>query len=249
MRLIDPWGEGCPRFPLSEGGRDIYPDGYFELREEHEDGASLAFLLEAETGSRNPADVLKKINAQARRLGEMRRNLASHVQAEAEGRMREFVPSAHKEMFEDLFERLRLAVTPIFDFQGLYPVLIVYPTAAMAERAHAYALRAIEKERGELADYLRLRGDLAPLGVDAGWFFAVTSLEDAAARGPLEDIYRLLAPFEGRRSTSLEGIWDAYETCLDIQAGQKIGDPERWFHENASEELLRKRQEYHDLFR
>ncbi len=246
MRLVDAWAEGCPLFPLAEGAREIHPDGYFELREE---GASLGFLLEAETGSRNFVDVLEKVDAQARRLWDSRRVLESRVRAEAEGRMRELVPIAHESLFEDLFERLHPAVTPVFDFEGLYPVLIVYPTAAMADRMHAYAQRAIEGKRGELAGYLRLRDDLASLGVGPGWFFALTSLEDAEARGPLGDIYRLLAPYGGRRSTSLGGIWDAYERCLDVQEGQGIDDPERWFHENASEELLRKRQEYRDLFR
>jgi len=249
VRLIDPWAEGCPRFPLTEGARDIHPDGYFELREGREDGASLAFIIEAETGSRNLADVLRKINAQAQRLWELRRALASRVRGDAEARMREFVPGAHPRMFDDLFAKLRPAVTPVFDFDGLCPTLIVYPTVAMAERMHAYALGALETQRGELADYLRLRDELKPLGVDAGWFFAITSLEDAEARGPLEGIYRLLARYEGRRSVSLEGIWDAYERCLDVQEGQRIGDPERWFHENASEELLRRLEEYREYSR
>jgi len=248
VRVADLWAENCLRFPL-RGTREIHPDGYFELREEREDGASLAFLIEAETGSRTSVDVLKKINAQAQRLWEMRRTLASRVHGEAEGRMQELVPGAHEAMFEDLFARLRPAVTPVFDFEGLYPVLIVYPTVAMAERMHAYATKAIEKERDELADYLRLREDLAPLGVDAGWFFAVTSLEDAQTRGPLKDIYRLLAPYEGRRSVSLDGIWDAYERCLDIQEAQRIDDPERWFYENASGELIRRQQEYREYLR
>ena len=248
MKLADLWAENCPRFPL-KGAREIHPDGYFELCEEREDGASFAFLIEAETGSRTFVDVLKKINAQAQRLWGMRRALASRVCGEAEGRMREFVPGAHEAVFDDLFARLRPAVTPVFDFEGLYPVLIVYPTIAMAERMHAYATKAIEKERGELADFLRLREDLVPLGVDAGWFFAVTSLEDAQTRGPLGDIYRLLAPYEGRRSVSLERIWDVYERCLDIQEAQRIDDPERWFDENASEELLRLQEEYRGYLR
>jgi len=118
VRLVDAWAEGCPLFPLAEGAREIHPDGYFELREE---GASLAFLIEAETGTRNFADVLGKIDAQARRLWEMRRALGSRVHEKAEGLLRELVPVAHESLFEGLFAKLRPEVTPVFDFGGLYP--------------------------------------------------------------------------------------------------------------------------------
>ncbi len=246
MRLVDPWGEGFPRFPLSDGTRSIFPDGYFELRR---GGSSFQVVIETETGSRTPKDVLKKIDVQATRAWEGRHAVGSRRYAEQRDGLKAMAPSAHDDLFGDLFDELHEALTPVFDFDGFCSLLILCPTTAMAERLHRYVLKAIERARPELKGYLRLDRELAPLGVELGWFFAIASLEEAEARGPLEPINRLLAPYEGHHSASLEEIWEAYERCKIVESGRRIGDLARWFHEHAPEELLRKRQEYHDLFR
>lgn len=168
------WGESYSGFPLAGGIRKCEPDGACKVVWEDDDGElAQGFWVEAETKGRRE-EVLEKINVYASRWLEFRTGKLG----EKTRHFQKFYGWNEQRAGEEAVGGVSIG------FEGLRPVLFLYPDRKTASLMRLYVSKAALSKDARLHAYLRLKEQWEQYGLSPGHFFLFCGLDEIRERGP-----------------------------------------------------------------